>query len=332
MASTTAPPATRVEAPARLPSQPRAAYVSDLAVDLLRRLGCRYVPLNPGSSFRGLHDSLVNHGGNQHPQLLLCLHEEIAVSMAHAYAKATGEVAVAAVHDLVGLMHASMAVYDAWCDRAPLLLLGGGGPAATGARRPIDWLHSAAVQAQLVRAYTKWDDEPADAQGLLDSLARGHLLAATAPPGPVYVTLDADLQEQALPLGLTVPEERLLRAAPGPGGDPDQVTAAARLLVEADAPVVVGGRVGLDPAATPALVALCELLAAAYRDDRNTVAFPTDHPHNLTGEPDLLGQADAVLAVDLPDLRSVWRVHSTRDRAGEGDASRARRLAAITLE
>lgn len=323
---------TRVETPVGLPERPEPAYVSDLAVDLLRVLGCRYVPLNPGSSFRGLHDSLVNHGGNRDPQLLLCLHEETAVSIAHGYAKATGTVAVAAVHDLVGLMHASMAVYDAWCDRAPLLVLGGGGPAVTAARRPIDWLHSAAAQAQLVREFVKWDDEPADPEALLTGIARGHQLAATAPTGPVYVTLDADLQERPVPPGLALPDDRLGRPAPGPGGGPDQVAAAARLLVEAERPLLIGGRVGLRPEASSPLVELAGLLAAAYIDDKNTVAFPTDHPANLSGDGDALAAADAVLAVDLADLRTAQPVGSSRDRGGDDRTTRPRALAALTLD
>ncbi|MQA93476.1 MAG: thiamine pyrophosphate-binding protein [Streptosporangiales bacterium] len=322
-----------VEAPAGLPADRAAGYVSDHLVDLLRSLGCRYLPLNPGSSFRGLHDSLVNHAGNADPQLLLCLHEEIAVSLAHGYAKATGGVAFAAVHDLVGLMHASMAVYDAWCDRVPLLLLGGGGPLTTAARRPIDWLHSASVQAQLVRDYVKWDDEPADAQALLDGVARGHQLAGTAPAGPVYVTLDADLQEQpASPDGLDQPDLRRYLPQPGPGADPDQVLEAARLLVAADAPLIVAGRVGLRPGATTPLVELAELLGAAYQDAPNTVCFPTAHPQNLSGDPAVLETADAVLAVDLADLRAVRPVTSSREPGAAGTASTGRRLVAITLD
>jgi thiamine pyrophosphate-dependent acetolactate synthase large subunit-like protein len=322
-----------VEVPVGPAADRSAGYVSDLAVDLLRTLGCRYLPLNPGSSFRGLHDSLVNYAGNEDPQLLLCLHEEIAVSLAHGYAKATGGVAVAAVHDLVGLMHASMAVYDAWCDRVPLLLLGGGGPLTTGARRPIDWLHSAAVQAQLVRDYVKWDDEPADPQALLDGVARGHQLAGTAPTGPVYVTLDADLQEQPVPPGgLELPDLRRCRPQPGPGADPGQVLAAARLLAAADAPMVVAGRIGLRPEATAPLVELVELLAAAYQDAPNTVCVPTAHPHNLSGDPAVLGAADAVLAVDLADLRAVRPVGSSREPGAAAATPPDRSLVAITLD
>lgn len=325
-----------VELPAALPAARVPEYVSDRLVDLLRALGCRYLPLNPGSSFRGFHDSLVNYGGNRDPQVLLCLHEEIAVSLAHAYAKATGEVAVAAVHDLVGLMHASMATYDAWCDRAPLLLLGGGGPIASEARRPIDWLHSATAQANLVRDYVKWDSEPVDPRDLLEAVARGHQLAGGAPTGPVYVTMDADVQERALPDGgLPLPDGRLYRPPPGPGADPEQVLGVARLLVEAELPLIVGGRVGLRPPATALLVELAETLAAAYLDDRNVVAFPTDHPHNLGGDRAVLDEADALLAVDLADLRSVHRVPSSREPGSGGPppaARMSRTLAAVTLD
>ena len=174
---------TDVELPVGVAEAP-AAYGSDLVVDLLRALGTRYVPLNPGSSFRGLHDSLVNHGGNRDPQLLLCVHEEIAVALAHGYAKGSGQVGVAAVHDLVGLMHASMAVYDAFCDRAPVLVLGGSGPADPAARRPIDWAHSATTQAELVRDFVTWDAEPATRRGLRDRRPAGAQPGAEQSTGP----------------------------------------------------------------------------------------------------------------------------------------------------
>lgn len=300
------------------PSGNLGGYVSDLLVDALRALGCSYVALNPGSSFRGLHDSLVNHGGNRDPQLLLCTHEEIAVALAHGYAKATGEVAVAAVHDLVGLMHASMAVYDAWADQTPVLLLGGGGPADPAARRPIDWLHSAAVQAQLVRGFVKWDDEPAGAQATVDAVVRAHQVAGTAPTGPVYVTLDAGLQETPVSGGVALPELARHRPAPGPGAAAEAVDAAAHALVGARWPLLVAGRVCYQPAVTPLLVELSEALAAAYVDERHGVSFPTAHPHNLSGQAGLAAEADVLLAVDVRDLQPLLGTSSTRDRAGEG--------------
>ncbi|MFP5336768.1 MAG: thiamine pyrophosphate-binding protein [Actinomycetes bacterium] len=305
-----------VERPVGLPRdrQP-AAWGSDVVVDLLAALQVPYVPLNPGSSFRGLHDSLVNHGGNTDPQLLLCLHEEVAVAVAHGWAKATGRLGVAAVHDLVGLMHASMAIYDAFCDRTPLLLLGGSGPADPAQRRPIDWIHSATTQAQLVRDYTVWDAEPTTPAAFVADVTRARQRALSAPRGPAYVSLDAGVQEARLEAPVALPD--LSRHAPAPpvAADPASVDRAAEVLAAARFPVVVAGRVGLDPRATAAVGELVELLGATYRDDRNTVVLPTRHPQNCTGDPALLSEADVVLAVDVVDLNALLR---TRDRGPRG--------------
>ena len=282
-----------------------AEFVSDLVADLLGELGVRYVPMTPGSSFRGLHDSIVNHRGNTDPQLILCLHEEIAVAAAHAYAKATGEVAVAAVHDLVGLMHATMAVYNAWCDGTPVLLLGGGGPADAAVRRGIDWVHSASSQAALVREYVKWDDEPMSAQALVDAVACGYQVAASAPTGPVYVTLDMELQERPLQAPVRWPNLAARRALPAPAAPDGAVERAADLLWQAAHPVVVAGTMAFDRSATRDLVDLAELLGAACLDDTNAVAFPTAHRLNLSGDANALAAADVVLAVDVRDTAAM---------------------------
>jgi acetolactate synthase-1/2/3 large subunit len=317
----TAPPdPARVERPAPGSTGSRPEFGSDLVVELLRRLGVRYVPLNPGSSFRGLHDSLVNYGGNADPQLLLCLHEEIAVSVAHGYAKATNGLAVAAVHDLVGLMHASMAVYDAFCDRAPVLVLGGSGPADPAARRPIDWVHSATTQAQLVRDFVVWDAEPLTPAAFVSDLTRAVQRATSAPRGPAYVSLDAAAQEATLDHEVALPDLQLHRPAPPMASDPSSLDAAARLLAGAKNPVVIAGRVGLDASATPPLVEIVELLGAAYSDDKNIVAFPTVHPQNLTGDPHLLDGADVVLAVDVVDLPALLRPKGRGARSNQAAA------------
>lgn len=297
----------------------RAGFGSDPVVNLLRDLGYRYLPMNPGSSFRGLHDSVVNHGGNTAPQLLLCLHEEIAVSIAHGYAKATGLPAVAAVHDLVGLMHASMAVYNACLDRVPLLLLGGSGPADPAARRPIDWIHSATTQAELVRPYVKWDDEPATAAAFVDSVLRAHQIGLSAPSGPTYVSLDAAVQEAPLPETPSRPDLPSHAPAPPLAPDPGTVTRAAELLAGASSPLVVGGRVGRISAATPLLVELVELLGAGYSDDNNVVCFPTDHPLNATGDADVIADADVLLAVDVVDIPAL--LHGSTDPPAVVDLS-----------
>lgn len=278
-------------------------YVSDSVVDLLAQLGCQYLPLNPGSSFRGLHDSIVNHGGNESPEVILCTHEEIAVSIAHGYAKATGEVGFAAVHDLVGLMHASMAVYDAWCDRTPLVVLGGGGPADPAERRPIDWFHSANTQSALVRPFVKWDDDPTFPQATLDAIARAHFIAGSAPAGPTYVTIDASVQER-VDEGTVIPIHERQHRAPFVA-HPVEIDKAAAQLVAADFPVVVAGGIGLDPSSTPVVVALMEMLGAPGRDERNLTAIPTDHPLCFSGDDSVLEDADLILAVDVHDVRWI---------------------------
>ena len=286
------------------------AWGSDLVVDVLRALDVSYVPLNPGSSFRGLHDSLVNYGGNRSPQLLLCLHEEIAVSLANGWAKATGRLGVAAVHDLVGLMHASMAVYDASCDRTPMLVLGGSGPADPAQRRPIDWIHSATTQAQLVRDYVVWDAEPMTPQAFVHDTLRAAQRALSVPQGPSYVSLDAGVQEAALTVPVPLPDVKLRAPSRGMAATAADLETAVDLLLTAQRPVVVAGRVSLDPRATAVVGEVVELLGAAYRDDRNAVVLPTAHPQNCSGDATLVQDADVLLAVDVVDLNALLRAQS----------------------
>src|ERR1700729_1939563 len=168
--------------------------------ELLHRMDLRYIALVPGSSYRGLHDSLVNLLGNQAPQMLLCLHEEHAVAIAHGYAKVTGRPMGVAVHSNVGLMHASMAIYNAYCDRVPMLIIGATGPVDAARRRPwIDWIHTSTDQGALIRNYSKWDDQPGSVEAAVESLARAYEITRQSPSAPVYVCLDVSLQEQRMP-------------------------------------------------------------------------------------------------------------------------------------
>ncbi|TMH70635.1 MAG: thiamine pyrophosphate-binding protein [Betaproteobacteria bacterium] len=187
-------PTVRSEAPVAGPEQ-KEIWGSDAIAAVLRTLDIPFLALNPGASYRGLHDSIVNYLGNTRPQMLLCLHEESAVAIAQGYAKASDRMMGAVVHSNVGLMHASMAIFNAWCDRAPMLVLGATGPWDAAKRRPwIDWIHTASDQAALVRDYTKWDNQPASVPAAYDALLRAAQMATTAPRGPVYVNLDAGLQ------------------------------------------------------------------------------------------------------------------------------------------
>ncbi|HVB04775.1 MAG TPA: thiamine pyrophosphate-dependent enzyme [Acidimicrobiales bacterium] len=276
-------------------------YSSDAMADALRALGYRYLPLVPGSSFRGLHDSLVNYHGNTAPEIILCLHEEVAVSLAHGYAKATGTPCAAVVHDLVGLMHASMAVYNAFCDQVPVVVLGGGGPVDTAIRRSKDWVHSAQTQTEQVREFVKWVDEPATTEATISAIYRAHQFAASAPPGPCYVTIDMGLQEELLAENFRSPELSDYAPAPPIAPDPSVVERAIELLRGARFPLVVGGQVARDPAAAELLGALVESLGAAYQDDDNLVGLATNHPLNLTGDDNLLKEADVVLFTDVAD-------------------------------
>lgn len=282
-------------------------YVSDAIVDLISSLGCRYVPLNPGSSIRGLHESLVNHrvSNTQSPEVVLCTHEEICLAAGHAYAKATGSVGWALVHDLVGLMHASMGIYNAWCDNTPLVVLGGGGPIQSSKRRAIDWLHSANVQSELVRPFVKYGDDPAESQSTLDSVAQAWQLAGSRPHKPTYVTVDAGIQEEGSANDLEMPNAQGFAPTPPFVSRNREVGMAAEILWSAERPVVVGGQVGLSTRCTSALVEIVELLGAAYLDERNIVAFPTGHPHNITGDNAAIDEGDALLTVDVQDLNWV---------------------------
>lgn len=297
----------RVDRPAGNVGASSARYGSDRLLDLVRELGCRWLPGNPGSSFRGLHDSIVNHGGNHDPQFLLCHNELIAVSLAHGYAKAAQRTGFAVVHDLVGLMQASMGVYNAYVDEVPLVLFGGGGPADTTERRPIDWIHSASAQTQLVRDFVKWDAEPVDLRATEEAVAQAVRRATTAPHGPTYVTLDAAVQERALDeADAAASSAASLAAAPtGPAIGEPEARDVARALVEAEHPVVIVGPMGYAPAATHAVVDLAEPLAAAALDVDHAAVVPTAFEGNLTGEHAALHEADLIVALGVRDIRAV---------------------------
>jgi len=200
----------------------KAEYGSDVIVEAIRELGIEYIALNPGASFRGIHDSLVNYLGNTKPEMIVCNHEEIAVAIAHGYGRAAGKPMAAFVHDIVGLLHASMAMFNAWMARAGVLVLGGTGPVDANHRRPwIDWIHTANVQGNAVRDMVKWDDQPGSVEASVESLIRAMHLVKTEPQGPVYVCFDTDVQEQKLDEPFDMPD---FSKFPGPtrfNADPD---------------------------------------------------------------------------------------------------------------
>jgi thiamine pyrophosphate-dependent acetolactate synthase large subunit-like protein len=292
---------------------------SDTIAQVLREIGLEYVAVCPGSSFRGLHESLVNALGNRDPEMILCLHEENAVAIAHGYARVTGAPMGVIVHSNVGLMHATMAVYNAWCDRMPMLILGGIGPVDSARRRtPIDWLHSVSDQGALARQYVKWDDQPLSPRAAIESLLRANQVARTAPKGPVYVTLDQRLQEDSQPYpNADKPDARRFRAPASPAPDPALVRRAAAWLSGAEFPVILAGRVSRDEHAWAARVRLAETLGAMVLTDlKVAAAFPTDHVLHgaepaIAFAPDdgveLLRRADVVLSLDWWDPATLFK-------------------------
>jgi thiamine pyrophosphate-dependent acetolactate synthase large subunit-like protein len=219
-----------------------AGFGSDVVAETLRALDIPYIALNPGASYRGLHDSLVNYLGNEMPQMLLCLHEESAIAIAHGYAKVTGRAMATAVHSNVGLMHGTMAIFNAWCDRMPLIVLGATGPVDATHRRPwIDWIHTARDQGALVRGYTKWDDQPASPAAAREAVLRAAWITNTQPCGPVYVNLDAGMQEAKLPEPLPPIETgRFIPQAPS-AAPAALIEQAADMLSAATRPVILAG-------------------------------------------------------------------------------------------
>ncbi|HEU4543895.1 MAG TPA: thiamine pyrophosphate-binding protein [Jiangellaceae bacterium] len=279
----------------------RPRYGSDHMVDVMHALGLRYVSLNPGSSFRGLHDSIVNYGQNT-PEVIECPHEKIAVGLAHGFAKATGEPMAVILHNVVGLLHGSMGVYYAYLDRAPVVVLGGAGPMDTTRRRPnIDWIHTANVQGTAVRDYTKWDDQPATIGSVAKTMIRGYRVAMSQPQGPVYIALDAMLQEDELAEDVPLPEVRRLGVPTPPGPDPAAVRRLAELLAAAERPVMIPGYAGRDPHCFDHLVELAELLGVGVIDTNVRLNFPNRHPLNATGSREL-ERADLVFFVDVKDM------------------------------
>jgi len=307
---------------------------SDFLVDLLRQYAIPYAAFNPGASFRGIHDSLVNYLGNQKPEFLECMHEEISVAIAHGYARATGKPMVAILHNVVGLQHATMAIYNAWCDRIPIILLGGTGPMSYTKRRPgSDWVHTALVQGNLIRDFVKWDDQPADLESTPESFARAYQAATTQPCGPVYVCYDAEIQEKEYTAFPPLPDpEKFLPPEP-PAASRQTLQRVAQALLDAEHPAIVADRLGRSPVAFDALAELAELLSIPVLDQGNRHNFPTQHPMALGDiAAEVLGAADYILALDAMDLYGALHTVNRLTRETQPMYRPGTRVAHVTLD
>lgn len=292
-------------------------WKSDIAAEMLRRLDIPFVALNPGASYRGFHDSLVNYLGNQRPQMIMCLHEDHVVAIAHGYAKATDKPMGAILHSNVGLMHGLMGLFNAFCDRAPMLVIGATGPVAPEKRRPwIDWIHTCKDQAAMLRNFIKWDDEPRSVEGLIEAFLRGYQLTASAPCAPVYICLDAGLQEESVTEEITVPDVARYRPMTRPAATQADLEAAVDLVAQAKAPLFLFGRGSRQQTHWDARVALAELAGASVlSSQRERAAFPTQHGLHVLppmgslspAAKELFGSADLIVSFDYPDLQGVLR-------------------------
>lgn len=300
-----------IERPASLDGD-TVEWGSDVAARMLRTLDIPYISLNPGASYRGFHDSLVNHLGNETPQMLLCLNEDHVVSIAHGYAKVTDKAMACVLHSNVGLLHGSMGVFNAWCDRVPMIVIGATGPVAPEKRRPwIDWIHTAKDQGALLRDFTKWDDEPRSAPGIVEAFLRGSQITHAEPAAPVYICLDAGLQEQKLEQPVAIPSPERYQTAPAPRASQETIEAVVDLLVNAKNPLLLFGRGSRSQTAWDNRVKLAELSGASVMTSiRERSIFPTNHDLHVVpplywlspNTKSVAREADVIISLDWVDL------------------------------
>jgi len=297
---------------------------ADFMVDAIKSLGIEYICANPGSDFRGLHESLINYGGNKNPEFITCTHEESSIGMGHGYAKIEGKPLLAMAHGTVGLQHASMALYNAYCDRVPVMMIVGNTMDAKARRANVVWDHSAQDPAAMVRDFTKWDDQPASLQHFAESVVRAYKVAMTPPMMPVLLVADTELQERPAPTdeALRVPK---LTVPAAPPGDSGSVKEAARLLVGAENPLIVVDRGARTAAGLKLIVELAETLQAAVIDQGGRMNFPSRHPLNQTDRARaVLAAADVILGLEVSDLFDTlhftsWQLDGVTRRLTKAD-------------
>src|SRR6478735_1584556 len=289
---------------------------SDFMVDVIKTLDIKYCPSNCASSFRAIHESLINYGGNKMPEFLTCTHEESAVGMAHGYFKIAGKPLISLCHGTVGLQHATMAVYNAWCDRVPVIVIGGNDLDAAHRPPGVPTFHSAQDINAIVRDYTKWDDTPVGLQHFAQSFVRAYKISMTPPYGPVAISLDAGLQQEPIKgNGEKLQIPRYVASSP-PQCDTGAVKEAARLLANAQNPIIVADRAARTENGVRLLVQLAELLQAQVIDQGGRMNFPKTHYLNRPAT--AVSNADVVLGLELSDFWAVVNAYTDNGEHGIG--------------
>jgi acetolactate synthase-1/2/3 large subunit len=287
---------------------------ADFMVDVLKTLNFDYICANPGSSFRGLQESFINYGGNKDPEWITCCHEESSVAMAHGYFKIEGKPLLIMAHGTVGLQHASMAIYNAYADRVPVYIILGNEQEINFRRGDVEWKHSVQDAASMVRDYTKWDDSPVSLGHFAESAVKAYKIAMTPPMEPVIISANGQLQEEPIPeqdrRTLRVP--KLTLASP-PAGDSRAVAETARMLVQAENPVIIAGRAARTPHGIKLLVELAETVQAPVQDRRHRMSFPSRHPLYNSGS---IPEADLILGLEVSDFWFATHRQSPLNRMG----------------
>ena len=308
--------AAEVARPAEAANPPAAANRrntehpgADFMMDVIKSLGFEYCVANPGSAFAGIHESMINYTGNKDPEFITCMHEESSVGMAHGYAKIEGKPLLAMAHGTVGLQHAAMAIYNAYCDRVPVFIILGNSLDATERGGDIAWLHSVQDAPSMVRDFTKWDDNPVSLPHFAESAVRAYKIAMTPPMMPVVLVADTELQESPLPEGFRGHIPKLTLSSP-PAGDIAAVAEAAKMLVTAENPVIIAGRAARTPQGVKLLIELAETLQAGVVDQHLRMNFPSRHPLNQTNRsrdgrapsPAIYADSDLILGLEVSDF------------------------------
>jgi acetolactate synthase I/II/III large subunit len=305
-------------------------------VDVLRSLGIEYFAATPGNTFMGMHEAVINYGMLTSPNLrfITTMHEEASVAMSHGYAKIEGKPMACMMHTTVGLQHGSMAIYNAYADRVPIFMMVGASIDATRRPNAVDWLHAATDGPAMVRDYTKWDDTPGSLRHFGESAVRAWKFAMTPPYGPTLLAVDTLMQEDEIPGGKngTPQIPKLPRLSP-PAGEEGAVKEAARLLVNAERPLIYADRAARTPEGLKLLVELAETLQAPVCDSGNRMNFPWRHPLNQSRRMrNLMGEADVALALEPGDPFSLFTRVDGRGNTRSALAAGAKRITISSVE
>ncbi len=297
---------------------------SDYMVDVSQSLGNTQIAANPGTSFRGLHESLINYSTlDWHT----CTHEEASVAMAHGYAKIEGKPMLVLAHGTVGLQHASMAIYNAWCDRVPVYIMAGNTVDAPKRGSNAVWAHSVQDAGALVRDFIKWDDSPASLTHFGESAVRAYKIGMTPPMAPTLIIIDSEMQDGPVPENPKLEIPKLSRIAPV-SGDQNALAEVAKLLVNAENPVIVADRNTRTQAGIDRLVELAETLHVPVCDMGSRMNFPTRHKYHMSERSrGLVAQADVILGLELLDFYNA--THSFHDNIESWSDSRIKKDAKL---